>query len=89
MKKSSIEKALEQLAHDMAHPTDREGARFKIGDRVRLKCDGATGTVIRVNTALPDVRFSYEVKRDVPIEGLEPGEKMYIAFPVEDGLEAA
>lgn len=89
MKKSATEKALKQLAHDIAYPTDREGARFKIGDRVRLKRDGAIGTVIRVDTALPDVRFVYEVKRDVPIEGLEPGEKMYIAFPVEDGLEAA
>ena len=87
MKKSVVEKALEQLAYDMARPTDCEGARFKIGDRVKMKQSGATGTVISVTPALPDVRFNYEVKRDTPFE-LEPGELCYSAFPVEDGLEA-
>lgn len=89
MNNKEIKKALGQLAYDMAHPTNCEGARFKIGDRVRIKRDGATGTVVRVTEALPDVRFNYEVRRDIPIEGIEPGSKMYITFPVEDGLEPA
>ena len=86
--KKEIKGALEQLAYEMAHPTDKEGARFKIGDHVRMKHDGATGTVVRVTGPLYD-GFSYEVKRDIPVEGIDPGSKIYTAFPMEDGLEAA
>ena len=64
---------------------DEPGARFKIGDRVRMKHDGATGTIARVWDGYDG--FSYEVTRDVPIEGLEPGSEVWEAFPPEKGLE--
>ena len=64
---------------------DEPGARFKIGDRVRMKHDGATGTIARVWDGYDG--FSYEVTRDVPIEGLEPGSEVWEAFPQESGLE--
>ena len=64
---------------------DEPGARFKIGDRVRMKHDGATGTIARVWDGYDG--FSYEVTRDVPIEGLEPGSEVWQAFPQESGLE--
>ena len=64
---------------------DEPGARFKIGDRVRMKHDGATGTIARVWEGYDG--FSYEVTRDVPIEGLEPGSEVWQAFPPEKGLE--
>lgn len=69
----------------LAMVANEPGARFKIGDRVRMKHDGATGTIARVWDGYDG--FSYEVTRDVPIEGLEPGSEMWKAFPPEKGLE--
>ena len=77
--KKEIKEALEQLAYEMAHPTDKEGARFKIGDHVRMKHDGATGTVVRVTGPLYD-GFSYEVKRH-PSRRNRPRKQNIYGFP--------
>ena len=83
----STDELLAMVANELENggKQDEPGARFKIGDRVRMKHDGATGTIARVWDGYDG--FSYEVTRDVPIEGLEPGSEVWEAFPQESGME--